>query len=72
MFNPREIPGEPVWRQMTELQSRKEVIEGWLASSVVPIQLVEVLQEMLAATELQLQVLRNRESDNSSLLGEAG
>jgi hypothetical protein len=59
MFNRCEIPGEPVWRQMTELQSRKEVIEGWLSSSVVPAQLVEVPQEMLAATELQLKVLRN-------------
>ena len=72
MFMQCEIPGEPVWRQMIELQSRKEVIEGWLSSSVVPAQLVEVLHEMLAATELQLKVLRNREPDNSSPLREAG
>jgi len=72
MFNRCEIPGEPVWRRMTELQSRKEVIEGWLSSSVVPAQLVEVLQEMLAATELQLKMLRNQEPDSSSPLREAG
>jgi len=69
MFNQCEFPGEPVWRQVIELQSRKEVIEGWLSSSVIPSQLVEVLQEMLAATELQLQVLRNQDS---SPLREAG
>jgi hypothetical protein len=72
MFDRYEIPGEPVWRQMTELQSRKEVIEGWLASSVVPAHLVAVLQEMLAATELQLKLLRNQDSDSSSPLREAG
>lgn len=72
MFNRCEIPGEPVWRQMTELQSRKEVIEGWLSSSVVPAQLVEVLQEMLAATELQLKVLRNQEPDSTSPLRDTG
>ena len=62
MFNQCEIPGEPVWRQVIELQSRKEVIEGWLSSSVVPTQLVEVLQEMLAITERQLPALRNQEA----------
>jgi hypothetical protein len=72
MFDGHEIPGEPVWRQMAEVQSRKEAIEGWLSSSVVPAQLVEVLQEMLAATELQLKVLRNRAPDNSPPLREAG
>ena len=72
MFNRCEIPGEPVWRQMTELQSRKGVIEGWLSSSVVPAQLVEVLQEMLAATELQLKVLRNQEPDSTSPLRDTG
>ncbi len=72
MSNRCEIPGEPVWRQMTELQSRKEVIEGWLSSPVVPAQLTEVLQEMLATTEFRLQLLRNQEPDNLSPLRKAG
>ena len=61
-FNQCEFLGEPVWRQVIELQSRKEVIEGWLSSSVIPTQLVEVLQEMLAITERQLPALRNQEA----------
>ena len=72
MFNECEILGKPVWRQMTELQSRKEVIEGWLSSPDTPPHLAEVLQEMLAATELQLRVLRNQEADSLSPLREAG
>jgi len=64
--------GEAAWRQTMELQSRKEVIERWLSCSIAPTQLIEVLQEMLAATELQLQVLKNQEPDNSSPLREAG
>ena len=71
MFKKREI-GEPAWRQVIELQARKEVIERCLSSSAVPAHLVEVLQEMLVTTEHQLQVLRNQEPDNAPPLREAG
>ena len=48
------------WRQMMELESRKEVIKGWLSSPDIPSQLVEVLQEMLATTERQLKTVRRQ------------
>ena len=66
------MSGEPRWRQMMELESRKEVIQGLLSSPDTPSHLVDVLQEMLATTELQLQVLRNQGAGNSSPLREAG
>ena len=72
MFIQAAGSGETAWRQTMELQSRKEVIERWLSCSVVPTQLIEVLQEMLAATELQLRVLKTHEHDNSSPLRKAG
>ena len=58
MFTQSGMSGDPCWRQMMELESRKEVIEGWLSSPDTPSQLVEVLQEMLATTERQLQAVR--------------
>jgi hypothetical protein len=58
MFTQPGMSGEPRWRQMMELQSRKEVIEGWLSSPETPSHLVEVLQEMLATTDRQLRALR--------------
>jgi hypothetical protein len=60
MFKQPAISGEPPWRQMLELESRKEVIEGWLSCSDVPNQLVEVLKEMLATTEHELQAVRSQ------------
>lgn len=59
MFKQPAISSEPPWRQMMELESRKEVIEGWLSNSDISAQLVEVLKEMLATTEQQLQAVRN-------------
>jgi len=59
MFTQPGMSGEPRWRQMMELQSRKEVIEGWLSSPETPSHLVEVLQEMLATTDRQLRALRS-------------
>ncbi len=61
MSTERAALGESVWRQTMELQSRKEVIERWLSESGTPAQLVDVLQEMLANTERQLQLLRNQD-----------
>jgi hypothetical protein len=57
MITQRAISGESSWRQVMELEARKEVIERWLSESVIPSQLVEVLQEMLATTERQLQAI---------------
>ena len=57
--------GEACWRQMMELELRKEVIERWLSSSDTPRQLVEVLQEMLATTERQLQAVRSEGIDST-------
>jgi hypothetical protein len=73
MFKQPAISGEPHWRQMMELESRKEVIEAWLSSSDIPAQLVEVLKEMLATTEHQLQAVRSQglDSTTSSPLREA-
>ena len=74
MFTQRAMSGEPARRQTMGLQSRKEVIERWLSSTVLPSQLVEVLQEMLTTTEHQLQAVRSQGLDNtgSSPLHEAG
>jgi hypothetical protein len=65
---------EPYWRQIMELESRKEVIEGWLSSPDTLSELIECLQEMLAATECQLRALKSRglNSEGSSPLREAG
>jgi hypothetical protein len=60
MFKQPVISGEPPWRQMMELESRKEAIEGWLSNSDISAQLVEVLKEMLATTEQQLQAVKNQ------------
>ena len=66
MFKQPAISGEPPWRQMLELESRKEVIEGWLSCSDVPNQLVEVLKEMLATTEHELQAVRSQRLDSTT------
>ena len=66
MTNQRAISGEASWRQVMELELRKEVIERWMSESVIPSQLVEVLQEMLATTERQLQALRSQGPENTS------
>jgi hypothetical protein len=66
MFTQPRMSGEPYWRQMMELESRKEVIEGWLSSPDTPSQLGEVLQEMLAATERHLREVRSQGPDNLS------
>ena len=58
MFTQPGMSGEPRWRQMMELESRKEVIQGWLSSPNTPSHLVDVLQEMLTTTERQLQAVR--------------
>ena len=60
------MSGEPRWRQMMELESRKEVIQGWLSSPDTPSQLVEVLREMLTTTERQLKTVRSEGIDNTS------
>ena len=67
MFTQPEMSGEPRWRQMMELESRKEVIQGWLSSPDTPFHLVEVLQEMLATTERQLQAVRSQGTDSTGL-----
>jgi len=66
MFSQPGMSGEPCWRQRMELQSRKEVLEGWLSSPSTPSQLVEVLQEMLATTERQLRAVRSQGPDSPS------
>ncbi len=65
MFKLPTISSGPPWRLMMELESRKEVIEGWLSSSDIPPQLVEVLKEMLAATEQELQAARSQGLDST-------
>ena len=60
MITQRAISGEPSWCQVMELEARKEVIARWLSESVIPSQLVEVLQEMLATTERQLQAIKSQ------------
>ncbi len=66
MFTQRPMSGEPSWRQTMELESRKEVIKEWLSSPDTPSQLVEVLQEMLATTERQLQAVRSQDLENAN------
>ncbi|MFZ1136944.1 MAG: hypothetical protein WAN69_18490, partial [Candidatus Korobacteraceae bacterium] len=66
MFTQPGVSGEPRWRQMMELELRKEVIERWLSSPDTPSQLVEVLQEMLATTDRQLQAARSEGLDGPS------
>ena len=66
MFAQRAMSGEPSWRQMTELESRKEVIKEWLSSPDIPLEIVEVLQEMLAATERQLQAVKSQDLENAN------
>ena len=61
------MSGEPCWRQMMELELRKEVIERWLSSPDTPSQLYEVLQEMLATSERQLQAARSEGIDRTGL-----
>jgi hypothetical protein len=58
MFNKPEI-ADPVWRQVIELESRKETIECWLSNPDISPQLVEVLREMLETTARQLHGLRD-------------
>ncbi len=64
MFPQRLMSGESSWRQITELESRKEVIKEWLSSSEIPSHLVGVLQEMLATTERQLQAVKSQDREN--------
>ena len=65
MFTQPRTSNEPRWRQMMELESRKEVIQGWLSSPDTPSHLVDVLQEMLATTERQLQAVRSEGIDST-------
>ena len=67
MFTERAGFDGAVWREIMELQSRKEVIERWLSESGTPAQLVEVLQEMLVTTERQLRLLRNQAPDEKPI-----
>ncbi len=60
MFTEPPMSGESSWRQLMELESRKEVIQEWLSSPDIPAQLVGVLHEMLATTESQLEALRSQ------------
>jgi hypothetical protein len=46
--------------RLMELQSRKQVIERWLATPAISAQYSSVLQEMLAAVEAELTALSNR------------
>jgi hypothetical protein len=66
MFMQPRTSNEPRWRQMMELESRKEVIEGWLSSPDTPPHLVAVLQEMLATTERQLREVTSQGLDSPS------
>jgi hypothetical protein len=66
MFPQRPMSGEATWRQVMEFESRKEVIKEWLSSPDIPSHLVETLQEMLATTEHQLDVLRGQGHDARS------
>ena len=66
MYTQSEMSGEPCWRQIMELESRKAVIEGWLSSPDTPCHLVEVLQEMLAIAERQLREVRSQGLDRPS------
>ena len=66
MFTQPVMSGEPRWRQMMELESCKEVIQGWLSSPDTPSHLVDVLQEMLATTVRQLQAVRSEGLDGPS------
>ena len=65
MFTQPGIYNEPRWLQMMELESRKEVIQGWLSSPNTPTHLVDVLLEMLATTERQLQAVRSEGIDST-------
>ena len=65
MFIHPPIPGEPSWRQMMELESRKEVIKEWLSRPDIPLEIVEALQEMLATTERHLQAMKNQGIENT-------
>jgi hypothetical protein len=73
MFAQHPMSGDPSWRQVMELESRKEVIKEWLSSPDIPSQNAEVLREMLATTERQLQAVRSQgpEKTNPSPLREA-
>lgn len=66
MFTQRLMSGEASWRQAMELESRRKVIKEWLSSPDIPCQLAEVLQEMLATTERQLQELISQGLDDAS------
>jgi hypothetical protein len=65
MFTQPGVSGESRWRQMMELESRKEVIQGWLSSPDTPSHLVDVLQEMLTTTERHLQAVRTEGIDST-------
>jgi len=66
MFTHFARPGESSWRQMMELESRKEVIKEWLLSPGIPSEIIEVLQEMLATTERQLQTVTSQDLENAT------
>lgn len=66
MFVQPRISNEPRFRQMMELESRKEAIQGWLSNPDTPSHLMEVLQEMLATTERQLQEVKSEGLDGQS------
>ena len=66
MFTHFARSGEPSWRQMMELESRKEVIKEWISSAGIPSEIIEVLQEMLATTERQLQTVTSQDLENAT------
>jgi len=51
---------------MMELESRKEVIKEWISSAGIPSEIIEVLQEMLATTERQLQTVTSQDLENAT------
>jgi hypothetical protein len=66
MFPQRPMSREASWRQVMELESRKEVLKEWLSSSDIPSHLVEVLQELLVTTERQLQAVRSQDLESTN------
>jgi hypothetical protein len=65
MASERPQPDNSPCDQIMELQSRKEVIEGWLATNDIPA-FSSVLQEMLTSVEAKLTVLRDQHSATKS------
>ena len=47
------------WQTLTALRCRREIIERWLASQILPDSLRQILHAMLREVEDQLQLLTN-------------